>query len=346
MRFTLKILAVLVLSLPVAASGQRESGRIAGRVTDILTGGPLGSVNVFLSGTTRGTFTAADGRYAIPDVPAGHYRIVASRVDHAVGVGTVDVRAGERVTWDCALGPRELRSQEVEVVGASADEWRRDLAVFRRELLGEGKAAESCILRNPEVLNFHRDPRTGIFSASTDSVVRIDNPALGYHLHCTLSSFFWDSLLARIDYTLYIQFVPVSPASREDSLACERERRAAYRGSLRHFLRSIVSRKLTAEGFYVSTWTGIDLGPEALKIILTRPDGIRMIATADVLTIDYGGSAIVQRNVVRLAQGLVHVRPDGSLVEQQEFLIDPGSFWARQRVGSTLPLEYTVDEEE
>jgi hypothetical protein len=70
---------------------------------------------------------------------------------------------------------------------------------------------------------------------------------------------------------------------------------------------------------------------------------MRAIATDKVFTIDFGGSPVIQRNIVRLAQGLVHIRPDGSLVEQQEFLIDPGSFWARQRVGSMLPMEYALD---
>ena len=346
MRFTLKILAALLLAFPPSLPGQEGTGRISGRITDAGSGDPLGSVNVFISGTTRGTFTASDGRYTITDVPAGHHQIVASRVDHAVGLGAIDLRTGEHETWDCALGPRELRSQEIEVLAPSAETWRRDFATFRRELLGNGEPAESCIVRNPEVLNFHRDPETGIFSATTDSVVRIDNPALGYHLQCTLSSFSWDSLLARIDYTLYIQFIPMHHSSRKDSLRWEHQRLTAYRGSLRHFLRSVVARKLSVEGFYLTTWKGTDLGTEALKVILTRPDGIRMIATDEVLTIDYGGSAVIQRNIVRLAQGLVHIRPDGSLEEQQDFLIDPGSFWATQRVGSMLPLEYTVGEGE
>lgn len=345
-RLTLTLFAIFFLCAPFSAFGQKETGQISGRITDALSGDPLGSVNVFLSGTTRGAFTAPDGRYLLADVPAGHYQIVASRVDRVVGAGTVDLQSGAHATWDCVLGPRELRSQEVEIIGVSSEEWGRNLVAFRRELLGEGDAAESCIIRNPEVLEFRRDSATGFFSATTDSVVRIDNPALGYHLQVTLSSFFWDSLLARIDYTLYIQFRPMRARGMEDSLRWREERRASYRGSLRHFLRSAVARKLSAEGFYLTTWKGDDLGTEALKIILTRPDGMRVIATDDVFTIDYGGSAVVQRNVVRLAQGLVHIRPDGSLVEQQEFLIDPGSFWAMRRVGSMLPLEYAIDEGE
>jgi len=65
---------------------------------------------------------------------------------------------------------------------------------------------------------------------------------------------------------------------------------------------------------------------------------------SSVLRIDYAGETEAHRNYVRLAQGLVHAGPDGSLREQQDFLIDPSSWWAQHRVGRRmLPLEYVPD---
>ncbi|MCH8069334.1 MAG: carboxypeptidase-like regulatory domain-containing protein, partial [Candidatus Marinimicrobia bacterium] len=47
------------------------TGKISGRVTDIETGEPLIGVNVILKGTTLGSATNNDGRYAILNVTGG-----------------------------------------------------------------------------------------------------------------------------------------------------------------------------------------------------------------------------------------------------------------------------------
>jgi hypothetical protein len=332
---------LLCFSVLLGRTDGDDPGRISGRITDAVTGLPLPSVNVFLAGTTRGTVTGPDGRYAIGNVPAGHVQIVASRVGNVVSVAEIDLRPGEQATWDAALAPRELQGQEVEVLAPSPEQWKADLTSFRREFLGGGEDAESCVLENPEVLGFRRDTTTGVLTASAEDLLRVSNGDLGYRLDITLVSFAWDSLLGAVDYTLYARFHPLPPAHPDDSLRWEESRRRTYRGSLRHFLTSLVHRRLTQDGFYVTTGMGEEVGTDAAKILLTRSDGVRLLATEDVLIIDYGGSSLIQRNLIRLAQGLVHIRPDATLIEQQDLLIDPGSFWAIRRVGSMLPLDYS-----
>jgi hypothetical protein len=338
-RFVVAIL-LLCCSLLVGRTGDDDPARISGRITDAVTGLPLPSVNVFLAGTTRGTVTGPDGRYAIGNIPPGHFQIVASRVGNVVSVAEIDLRPGEEATWDAALDPRELKGQEVEVLAPSPDQWKADLASFRREFLGAGEGAESCVLENPEVLDFRRHETSGVLGASAQGILRVSNLELGYRLDITLVSFAWDSLQGAIDYTLYVQFHPLPAARPEDSLRWEESRRRTYRGSLRHFLRSLIHRRLSQAGFYVTTGMGEEVGTDATKILVTRPDGVRLLATEDVLIIDYGGSSILQRNLIRLVQGVVHIRPDATLIEQNDLLIDPGSFWAMQRVGSMLPLDY------
>jgi hypothetical protein len=339
------MILLLCCSLLLGRTGDDDPARISGRITDAVTGLPLPSVNVFLTGTTRGTVTGHDGRYAIGNILPGHYRIVASRVGNAVSVAEIDLRPGEEARWDTTLAPRELQGQEVEVLAPSPEQWKADLASFRREFLGVGESAESCVLENPEVLDFRRHETTGVLTASAQGILCVRNVDLGYRLDITLVSFVWDSLLNTIDYTLYVQFHPLPPAEPEDSLRWEQSRRHAYRGSLRHFLTSLIHRRLTQAGFYVTTGMGEEIGTDAMKILLTRPDGVRLLATEDVLIIDYGGSSLLQRNLIRLAQGVVHIRADATLIEQSDLLIDPGSFWAMQRVGSMLPLDY-VDRRE
>jgi hypothetical protein len=252
----------------------------------------------------------------------------------------IEIAGGDSLVRNFELAPRTVRAQEVEIIAESPIKWRRDLSEFRREFFGSDEFAGDCGLLNPEVLSFRWDDVTGIFHASTDSTLRVNNNALGYILSVTLDSFTWDPGTEAVGFKIYVHFEALSPRERGDSARWARNRRIAYRGSERHFLRALVKGTLDSEGFFVSDAQGVSFGSKAHKVLLTQPDGIRLLAYDSILRIDFGGETRLRRNYVKLAQGLVHIRPDGSLVEQEEFLIDPSADWARHRIARMLPLEF------
>jgi hypothetical protein len=143
-----------------------------------------------------------------------------------------------------------------------------------------------------------------------------------------------------VDYTIYLRFANLLPAGRAEKEEWDLNRSIAYRGSSRHFLKALSRGEIEQEGFLVSDVRGNSLGSGASKVILGWPSGGKVLAYDSILRIDYTGETRLRRNFVRLAQGLVHIRPDGSLVEQQEFLVDPASDWAQHRVARMLPMEY------
>jgi hypothetical protein len=332
--------ALLVLLAPPGAWTQ-SGGHISGRVIDKESGRPLESANVFLSNTTRGSVTGPAGTYVLEGVPPGGYQLVASLVGYEIGVFPIQVEEHDTLERTFSLQPRLLHAQEVEVLGHDQPRWRADLKEFEKEFLGRSSSGEDCVFLNPEVLNFQQKEGSPVFEASTDSTLLVRNSALGYLLRIHLESFSWNQEKEAVEYVIYVHFEPLTAASAADSTRWRRNRRSAYRGSLRHFLHALVQRRLEVEGFFVTDVQGKSMGTEAQSILLSLPDGTSILSFGSILRIDYGGTTRLRRNYVRLAGGMVHLRRDGSLVEQREFLIDPESDWARDRVAAMLPLDYS-----
>lgn len=117
-------LALLFALGPTAVRAQdgaaSPAAQIQGVVTHSETGTPVPGVNVGLRGTPYGSVTGEEGRYVIPNVPAGAYTVVASYVGYATQERAVTVGPDETVTVDFRFNPESVELQEVEVVGRRA----------------------------------------------------------------------------------------------------------------------------------------------------------------------------------------------------------------------------------
>ncbi len=98
------LLAVLiaVAAIPVGVEAQ-QTGTITGQVVDAVTGRPLGSVIVLVTGTEARSNTDAQGRYTIRGVPVGPRTVTASLVGRAGQTRPVTVAAGQTATVDFRL---------------------------------------------------------------------------------------------------------------------------------------------------------------------------------------------------------------------------------------------------
>ncbi len=65
-RFLLIIFSIFLVSQSITLAGTK--GKIAGRITDALSGEPLPFVNVIIMGTNLGAATDIDGYYSILNV--------------------------------------------------------------------------------------------------------------------------------------------------------------------------------------------------------------------------------------------------------------------------------------
>ena len=233
----------LLAALPAAAQTD-----LTGTVLDT-EGGSLPGVNVYLSGTTRGAATDANGRFTISDVPPGAYQIVASILGYKAEVKMVEVRgtaAVEPITFRLEENVAELGNVEVEAEGD--EKWQRRYRRFKRVLLGESENASRTDIENPWVLDFRESG--GTLRATASAPLVVVNNALGYRLVYDLSEF--EAAPTRIKYDGTERFEELEPEDDAQARRWAVARAQAYRGSLRHFLHTLRDGTSEVEGFVVT----------------------------------------------------------------------------------------------
>ena len=361
-----RLLAVLGLLLVLAAPAQAQTATLVGRVTDT-AGAPLPGANVYLSGTTRGTATDAEGRFRIERVELGAYRLVASLLGFTAG--TQDVRLtdpGEAGPFVFELREAVAELGEVDVTAEGPDpRWLRRYERFKRTLLGESENAALTDIENPYVLDFSE--RGGTLRATASAPLVVVNRALGYTLTYDLETF--EASDTRVRYHGEELFEEMEPADDAEAARWHVARAQAYRGSLRHLLQSLIAGQTEADGFafvhralsedgeqlreYAGRpWSPADFfGPseeQAGWYTLRFPGllGVTYDAEPEVpsyLTSAWFRGARVrpepfQRSDLRVEEGEALVDPRGTPADP--FAVSAMGYIAFERLGDLVPEEY------
>lgn len=123
-RFLLLALTALPLSLYAqtdSTSAGSGTGRIVGKIVDARTGQGLTDVAIQIVGTTTGTGSGLEGRYALGNVAAGTVTLHIRRLGFAPKTVTgIALAPGETIQQDVALEPVTV-SLETQVVTASVE---------------------------------------------------------------------------------------------------------------------------------------------------------------------------------------------------------------------------------
>ena len=212
--------------------------RVDGRVTDKESGEPLVGVNIFFSKTTWGATTDNQGFYSLRNIPYGKYEMIISMIGYEVIKQDVFVFDNERISMNFILVPEPIQMKEVVVTAKSNKLWKKNLAIFNRVFLGESKNGQACKILNEYVLSF--DVNGGALQAKASQPLEIENSSLGYRIQYFLSEFTVDNFLVR--YAGDSFFVEMDPKSNRQKRKWEKNRKVAYKGSLRHFLTTLGDR--------------------------------------------------------------------------------------------------------
>lgn len=106
---------LLLAHAPVAAQG----GGIVGTV-QAEDGQPLAGAQVLIAGTTLGVVTNSEGRFVLPNVPAGTHTVVVQFIGYSQGrESNVQVRRGETVQLEFVLRTQALSLEGVVVTGVA-----------------------------------------------------------------------------------------------------------------------------------------------------------------------------------------------------------------------------------
>ncbi|HET9439047.1 MAG TPA: SusC/RagA family TonB-linked outer membrane protein [Longimicrobiales bacterium] len=122
---TASILLVVLLT-PLWASAQQR-GTITGRVVDQATNTPLIGAQIVVAGTTMGTVTNQEGRFALTQVPAGERQIRVTHLGYKGATQPVSIAAGATATVDFQLTETVLEIEGVIVTATGQEQRQREI---------------------------------------------------------------------------------------------------------------------------------------------------------------------------------------------------------------------------
>ena len=112
MNYILRI-ALLVLVLVSSLFSQV----INGFVRDDATGEPLSYANVFIKDSNLGVASGVDGYYALTNIPAGEYAVIASIIGYAMITKDFTIKEDENLRIDFRMISEAIEGERVDVFG-------------------------------------------------------------------------------------------------------------------------------------------------------------------------------------------------------------------------------------
>ncbi len=248
MRLIILSLLVLVVLAPLCA--QQKSIKISGKITDKETGEPIGFCLVGIAGSSLGSVSKNDGSFLIEDLEPRPYKLVISHVGYQEKVISILPRT-DVLGFNIELLPKVIEMEEVTVSAGSKRLYRkkeRELERFRRMIFGANyKRKLISILNEDRIANKVMMGKSDVPSQSM--LLNIENNYLGYDLEYINFQYIMSKKLNWFFGETRYQEKEGSP---EEIKQWQANRLDAYKGSLRHFLKSLIENKLEEEGFVAS----------------------------------------------------------------------------------------------
>lgn len=252
-------------------SQYRNRFEITGFVFDASTGESINYANVFLANTTRGDATDESGEYIITNIPPGTYELIATMMGYEIQKKVIQVYGLKSKVFIFHLKPKILQGEEITVTAKNPKEWRKNLKIFERIYFGKKEFAKKCELKNPEVLDFKYDRKTGKFNAISEGALVLINNALGYEVTLFLEEFYVELFNNDDIYIIEGKEEWMTKSIRNGAIRCKstnyfkelkakddkqkkewvKNRLIAYNGSMRHFFNSLINGSYKDEGFKV-----------------------------------------------------------------------------------------------
>jgi TonB-dependent SusC/RagA subfamily outer membrane receptor len=208
----------------------------------------VANASIFLSNTTVGTETRADGSFSLANVKPGKYDLVITVIGFETYRQKITVINSNIDLHDILLLPKINSLNEVVISSKSKNYLPIYFERFKREFLGTSYLASEVKILNPKVLNMDYDEKTEQLTASSSGFLEIENQGLGYHMKYLLNEFSSDKL--QVKYSGPILFTEMAGTERQKR-RWQQRRQEIYEGSTMHFLRTSVSDQLNEQGFEV-----------------------------------------------------------------------------------------------
>ncbi|MCU7498523.1 MAG: carboxypeptidase-like regulatory domain-containing protein [Ignavibacteria bacterium] len=339
----------LIFIVPVSFFSQELAhGTIKGKVTDLETKEPLTNATVFLENTTFGTVTDLKGSYEIVNADPGSYHLIVSMVGYEMKRIPVKVIKGISLALDAQLKQKPVVLGQINVAGKVTDDWNEYLEIFEREFIGSGKFSREVKILNPEVINFSKDEKTEEVKALSDSIIILENKALGYKLFIILEAFSYH-ISGDVDYLTRVRFQELKAEDDDEKDEWKENRRYCYLGSPKHFFSSLIKKRLYDEGF------GVRKG----SILMLTSGGGSAVSEEDFNMEEFGGEFLrlnldtaLKVEYTGRTSAVTYLTPGAPyfiLLDMAGNRVDANNLkvtgdWAEQRMATALPYNYLPGE--
>ncbi len=245
----LNLCLVLMLVKPGFTIAQ-TTNTIQGTVWNAETETVIPNASVFITNSSKGTITAANGSFTLSGIPPGTYDLVISSVGFSTQVYSF---SSEKLplTLRIYLQPKATELDAVVVEPYLKDGWEQWGRFFTDNFLGTTDASRLCRIRNYKALRFRFSKKRNVLTVSAEEPLIIDNRDLGYRIQYQLEEFKYDFGNKTLFYLGYTLFEDASEKKKTVPKRFLNARRKAYAGSIMHFARSLYNSQMMEAGFEV-----------------------------------------------------------------------------------------------
>ena len=365
----MKNLVFIFLLIPFTLIAQRN---VSGKITDANDNAPVAGASVFISNTTIGAFTDAEGHYQLKIPEEGAYKLTISYIGYQTVIK--DIEPGNTpVEFNAALRIQEKELEEVSVVEKVRFR-QRDIDLFWKTILGESPSRNAIWVANPEAVYYYYNQETRILKVTCREPLQIFNFETGYQIHYVLNNFTYDYNKNITDWSNQFVFSQLVPEDRKQDNNWEKKRRKVYNASLTKFIKSLYNNTLYEDGFVLASLQQNREPNNPYQISLIQPGSILSeksddnsktfdLSSAQVMLVCYGRSVnandldIIQhpqdKEFVKKSSGLlmnllqgesIRIFPDGTYANK--LLMAPvNSSNTLLGLNMRLPFEYRPDEQ-
>ena len=336
MKIASKIVFVFLLYTFNISAQPNNLITITGKVVDKETKTPLENVNIFLANTTIGVTSDPNGNFIIKNVPYGSYSIIFSYLGFETESRDISSYRPYIVEINIALKQKTIDLNQVNVTGSVPEDWKENLELFTKIFIGETENAKETTILNPEVLNFVEEKDDGAIKAYSDSVLKVENRALGYMLYIVLDSIVYVPE-KKITYKFFPRFEELKPVSEQEKQMWDENREKTYLDSPRHFYYALVHNKLAENYFTLHDSPGMGaISPSDLNITCDRD--------STVYILNYRGQLQVKTymsnpSTLNFLFPSVTIDKYGNLITYF-YSVETYGYWAKQRIADILPRDY------
>jgi len=308
---------------------------------------PLIGATVYFDGTTRGVITDTDGVFNIkrPEnlnnpilviTYLGYENIFESDIDNLKAVYQL-----------------QAQTENLDTVNLYGSPFNREdmMKVFKKYFLGEGKAARQCEIENLDDIILYYVVKDNTLYAKSINPIIVNNQYLGYKVKFDLKDFqvkynyktLSDQYLKSSFYAGFSFFEDVNPRK-------ERKRIKTYKGSLKHFFKSLINGDLGKTKFILGN-DGFVIKPEKVFEVTKIDSLLYKISIKAPIVKSFNGMRISPRIILnykneastfQFSKNEFRVDGFGNNIDIQNFYLI-GDL-ANYRIAKMLPLNFSLGE--